>query len=327
MMHTYFKIMAVALSAITVLSCAKETEESSESVQDRILKAYVQKYYPDAERSASGLYILSSEPGTGRMPADTSYVRVEYAVTYLDGSYYSYSYDSIAKQLGTYSHGGYYDPYIWFLGTSSQGIVELLTGMREGGRIKAIIPARLLDEESGMEITQGDGSSKIYDITLVEVIDNIDQYQFNQLADFASTHYPSITDSTAYGFYYLKTAINETDTLKDNTSYNVRYIGKFLNGTVFDTNIEDTAKKYRIYSSGAEYEAVTYEYMEDSTEAMNENSFVIGFNKALYGMKYGEKAITFFYSDLGYGDNGNSSIPGFVPLFFELWIEEQETEE
>lgn len=325
-MNTYLKIMALAVSAMTVLSCAKETDESSESVQDRILKAYVEKYYPDAERSASGLYILGSEQGSGRTPADTSYVRVEYTITYLDGSYYSYSYDSVAKQLGTYSHGGYYDPFVWSLSASSTGIVELLTGMREGGWIKAIIPAKLLDEESGMEITQGDGSSKIYDITLVEVIDDIDQYQFDQLADFASTHYPSITDSTAYGFYYLKTAINKTDTLEDNTTFNVRYIGKFLNGTVFDTNIEDTAKKYRIYSSGNEYEAVTYEYMEDSTEAMSENSFVPGFNKALYGMKYGEKAITFFYSDLGYGDNGKGAIPGYVPLFFELWIEEEEEE-
>lgn len=319
------KIMILAVSAMTVLSCAKETDESSESVQDRILKAYVEKYYPDAERSASGLYILNSVQGSGRMPADSSYVRVKYAITYLDGSYYSYSYDSIAKQLGTYSHGGYYDPFIWSLSTSSEGIVELLTGMREGGRIKAIIPARLLDEESGMEITQGDGSSKIYDITLVEVIDDIDQYQIGQLEDFASTYYPSITDSTSYGFYYLKTtATNQTDTLKNSTTLNVRYIGKFLNGTVFDTNIEDTAKKYRIYSSGTQYDAVSYTFLEDSTEAMSENSYVAGFNKALYGMNYGEKAVTFFYSDLGYGDNGNSSIPGFVPLFFELWIEENE---
>ena len=41
-------------------------------------------------------------------------------------------------------------------------------------------------------------------------------------------------------------------------------------------------------------------------------------------MGYGDHGVAYFYSGLGYGDNGKSSIPGFVPLFFELWIEENE---
>lgn len=211
-------------------------------------------------------------------------------------------------------------------GSSTKGIVELMAGMHEGGYVKAIIPATLLDEESGMEITDGDGSSKIYEIRMLEVIDDIDQYQIDQLEEFASTYYPSVKDSTAYGFYYLKTAVNNSDTLKDRNTINVRYIGKFLNGTVFDTNIEDTAKKYRIYVSGAEYAALSYEFRDDSTEAMTANEFVLGFSKALYGMTPGESAVTFFTSDYGYGDNGNSSIPGYTPLCFKLWIEENEEE-
>lgn len=318
------KILILAATAAAVLSCAQEYDESSESVQKRILEAYVNKYYPDAVQSASGLYILNTEEGTGRIPDDTSYVRVEYTITYLDNSYYAYTSDSIAKQLGTYSNGGYYEPRVWSLRASSPGIVELLTDMREGGSVKAIIPAVLLDEESGTEITDSEGSSKIYEITLVEVIDDIDQYQFDQLSDFAKSHYPAVKDSTTYGFYYHKLRSSSADTaLSDGTELQVRYVGRFLNGTVFDTNIEDTAKRHRIYKSGAEYASVAYKYRTDSLQAMSDNSFVAGFNKALYGMTYKDRAVTFFYSDLGYGDNGNSTIPGFVPLFFELWVEEK----
>lgn len=325
-MNTLYKILILALATTAIFSCAQETDESSESVQERILKAYVEKYYPDAIRSGSGLYIIDLQDGTGRQANDTSYVKVEYTITYLNGNYHSYTYDSIAKQLGTYSYGGYYGPRIWSLRSSTKGIVELLKGMREGGYVKAIIPATLLDEESGMEITDSDGSSKIYEIRMLEVIDNIDQYQIEQLEKFASTHYPSVKDSTAYGFFYLKTVTDNSDTLKDNSIINVRYIGRFLNGTVFDTNIKDTAKKYRIYVSGAEYAALSYKYREDSTEAMTSNDFVLGFNKALYGMTPGESAVTFFTSDYGYGDNGNSNIPGFTPLCFELWVEKDEEE-
>lgn len=326
-MNKLYKILMLTVAAATLFSCAKEVDETSESVQERILKAYVAKYYPDAIRSESGLYIINYQDGTGRQANDTSYVKVEYTITYLNGNYYSYTYDSVAKQLGTYSHGGYYDPHIWSLRTSTQGIVELLSGMHEGGYVKAIIPATLLNEESGMGITSGDGSSKIYEIRMSEVIDDIDQYQIDQLEEFAAIHYPSVQDSTAYGFYYLKTKTNTSDTLENHNTINVRYIGRFLNGTVFDTNIEDSAKKYRIYTSGNEYSALSYEFLDDSTEAMTSNDFVLGFSKALYGMTPGESAVTFFTSDYGYGDNGSSSIPGYVPLCFELWVEANENDE
>ena len=59
---------------------------------------------------------------------------------------------------------------------------------------------------------------------------------------------------------------------------------------------------------------------------MEENSFVGGFNKALYGMKPGEQAITVFYSNLGYGTSGSGSIPGYVPLRFDIWVDEDDDE-
>lgn len=325
-MKTLLKTLIMAAAAAALISCAEEKDESPESVQDRILRAYVEKYYPDAVRNASGLYILDSEEGSGRAAEDTSYVLVEYTITYLNGNYYSYTYDSVAKQIGSYSPGGYYKPRIWSLRASTPGVVELMTGMREGGSVKAIIPAILLDEESGTQITEGDGSSKIYSVKLIEVIDNIDEYQIEQLESFAAANYPEITDSTAYGFYFHKTEVNTEDTLKNGNYINFWYIGKYLDGTVFDTNIEDTAKRHRIYTSGSSYSVSTFTYYADSSEAMTENSYIRGFSKALYSLVYNEKAVTFFYSDLGYGDAGSGSIPGFVPLFFEIWVDKNAAE-
>ena len=312
------------LTAAALFSCAQEKDESSESVQNRILEAYVSKYYPDATRTESGMYLIDSIPGTGRTPDKESYALVDYIVSYLDGSYSSYTFDSVAKQLGTYTHSGYYQPHVWALANNTTGIQEMLGRMKEGGMLKAIVPATLLDEESGSEIVQGDGSSKIYELYLREVIDDPYLYQINLLEEYAYTRYNSL-DSTEYGFYFSKTVTTE-DSVESTTHVNLRYIGKFLNGTVFDTNIQDTAKKYRIYTSGNTYEASSFQHYDSEDEAMTSNSFIGGFSKAANRLNYGEKAIAFFYSSLGYGDTGNSDIPGYVPLFFEIWVEEPEEE-
>ena len=325
-MNLFYKTITFLAATAIAVSCAQEIDESAESVQKRILEAYIKTNYPDAEPSASGLYIVDSIPGTGRTPDDTSYVHVDYENTYMDGTFSSYTSDSIAKILGTYSYSGYYEPRIWSLRNNSAGIREILTGMKEGGSVKAIIPASLLDEESGMEIIEGDGSTRIYDIYLRKVIDNPDLYQIGELEEYADTRYNGL-DSTEYGFYFIKTT-ETNDTVSNQANVNIRYVGKFLNGTVFDTNIQDTAIKYRIYNASNGYSAASFQYFDDEEKTMEENSFIDGFNKGLYRMKYGESAVVFFYSPLGYGENGSGDIPGYVPLCFELWIEEQaETEQ
>ena len=320
-MSTFYKILLASAAAFLTLSCAEEKDESSESIQNRILQAFIETNYPDAVQSPSGLYIVDSIPGTGLTLEEDQYALVDYTITYLDCSYISYTSDSIARQLGEYTPAGYYHPRILDVSESNAGIKEILTGMKEGGMIKAVIPATLLDEESGNEIVHSDGSARIYEFYLREVIDDAYTYQIEQLEAFSAEHYN--LDSTEYGFYFNKTRY-AIDSIASGDDANVRYIGKYLDGTVFDTNIEDTAKKYDIYSSANEYEALSFEFQETEENTLENNSFVQGFSKALWRMGYGDRAITFFYSGLGYGDNGNSSIPGFVPLFFELWIEENE---
>lgn len=320
------RFILIAAAAVLAVSCAEERSESAESVQDRILKAYVEKYYPDAVRSESGLYFLEQSEGTGRTPEDTSYVLVEYSITYLDGTYSAYTSETIAQQLGTYTHSGYYDPRIWSLRDNTPGIVEILTGMQEGGSVKAIIPAILLDQESGLEITQGDGSSLIYDIHLLQVIDNIDEYEIGEVESYLQTNFPGIQDSTDYGFYFsILDRGNSTDTLENEDYTSYRYIGRYLNGTVFDTNIEDTARKYRIYNGDASsYSSSSFQFYDEESDAVENNSLVEGFSKALWRMGFGDRAVVIFISELGYEDAGSGKIPGFVPLRFDIWVEENE---
>jgi FKBP-type peptidyl-prolyl cis-trans isomerase len=48
---------------------------------------------------------------------------------------------------------------------------------------------------------------------------------------------------------------------------------------------------------------------------------VIGFQKGIEKMRLGEKAVVVFPSTIGYGEKGSgTSIPGFTPLLFEIYI-------
>lgn len=328
----YYILTLIAAAVILAGSCAREYEESADSVQARILKAYIEKYYPDATLLESGNYLIDSIPGTGDKPADTSYVLVSYSITYLNGTYIGTSYDSVSKQLGTYSESGYYSPVIWYMPECSSGLQEILYKMREGGQLKAILTSKQLEEENnGYYITSGDGSSKIYDISLVKVIGDIDQYQYEEMKAFASKYYPAVkefSDTTEYGFFFHKTVTFPEDTLKDSEFMDVSYVGRYMDFRVFDTNIADTAKRYRIYSgSDDSYSFVSFQHNTEEADAIEGNDYVKGFSMALNRMNYGEKAIVIFYHELGYGSSGSGNIPGYIPLCFELQVEPNDEEE
>ena len=99
-------------------------------------------------------------------------------------------------------------------------------------------------------------------------------------------------EKTNSGLYYI---INEPGTgasPSSNSNVTVAYKGYFLNGNVFD---------------------------------QNENGFSIGLNQVIAGwtegiqlFKEGGEGILLVPSNLGYGDNGNRSIPGGAVLVFDI---------
>ena len=77
-------------------------------------------------------------------------------------------------------------------------------------------------------------------------VDSLERYTARVMND---------VDSTFYGYYYQQLkAPTDTTTLPRDTTFYINYIGRLLNGQVFDTTVEDTAKFYGIYSSSKTYE-------------------------------------------------------------------------
>lgn len=330
-------------AAVIPVSCEKISSTTSDELQQKILDAWIKVNHPEAKATESGMYYISSTEGKGRQLEDSLYVFVKYKCRDLEGNYQDYNYEDLAKQLGKFSYSTYYTYDIWYISESTltDGLNEALKTMRVGGSLEVALPPALLESNTvnyySLYYYTSDSDSKenlIYDLEVIGAVDDIMQYQTDCLEAYKKSFYPGL-DSTANGYYFKKTlAVDYSDrledTLTDDTSIKVWYVGRTLDGFVFDTNIKDTAKRYRFYDSSKDYDALSVSWTSDyeSMAKDSENSLITGFARALSTMQRGERAVTFFSSDFGYGDTGSSStsssIPAYTPLTFELYVEPEE---
>jgi FKBP-type peptidyl-prolyl cis-trans isomerase FkpA len=100
------------------------------------------------------------------------------------------------------------------------------------------------------------------------------------------------------GLYYADVVVGtgRTPVIHD-TAY-VRYTGKFLDGTVFDTNIGNDKPELKF--------------------PVAEGYLIYGFDEGILYMNEGGKATFLVPSKLGYGTTGFYGIDGYTPLLYEV---------
>lgn len=320
-------LLLFAIFGMILCSCVKEEQsEIVSEVYDRELQSWLRVHgYTDYDVTESGVIILDNKPGSGALISDSSFVFMNYYCTDLDGNIQSSNKEEIDRQLGTYSASTYYGPKIYRMnsGILSNYIQEPILGMREGAECTIIIPSTLSSSTEGLDVSINSTKiNMIYHLELTKVTESITEYEENALAEYRDRYFPGL-DTLSVGYYFIKTAtLPEQDTLGNEATINVRYIGRMLDGTVFDTNIADSAKFYRIYSSSNAYKALEMTHYTNLSDMIANNSTVSGFSRAVYELKKGESATTFFWSVVGYQDSGNDAIPGYTPLRFDIWVEE-----
>ncbi|MDD2594999.1 MAG: FKBP-type peptidyl-prolyl cis-trans isomerase [Bacteroidales bacterium] len=328
MSKNLLKAVALIFISAVAASCAKDVSESSETIQNRILESWISvNYGGTATKTASGAYIISSEMGTGAKVGDSSYVYVNYSTKQLNGDYVTTNRQSTAQQLGTFSYSAYYGSNTWRLGQGAiyPGIEEVLKGMKQGGKVTIVLPPSLTVITNALYSnfsSSGETENIIYEIEVVDVVEDQYEYEKSVLEKYSADYFNGM-DSIVEGFYFKKSVeVAASDTIENEATIKIRYIGRLLNGFVFDTNIQDTAKKYRIYDSSNDYKALDATFNTDLATYIENNSVVTGFAKAIVGMRYGEKATAFFWSPMGYKESGKSgTIPEYSPLCFEVYIE------
>ncbi len=102
----------------------------------------------------------------------------------------------------------------------------------------------------------------------------------------------------------------------DGTTFNFNYAGYFEDGTLFDSSYEDVCKANGKYDANR---AAQNGYRAFPFEAGKKDGMIPGFLEGLNLMSYGDKAIIFIPSNLGYGASGAGGvIPPNTNLVFEM---------
>ncbi|MDR2064605.1 MAG: FKBP-type peptidyl-prolyl cis-trans isomerase [Prevotellaceae bacterium] len=341
--------LLILVSALLV-SCAKEESESIESVQDRLLQSYITVVHKDTiSPTPLGYYIIKINEGTGATPSKGEWVKWDETQRYLDETVISVTEKSEAIQYGLFDANMQTTHYIPNYGYLDEAYIyrclaDAFPNMKEGAKYRIIAPPRLLNTASSTSQQSG-YASYILDVTLREVIPSPLDYELDQVITYRNMRYPEIADSIIYGMYYKTTylapdtvwttdennepvpEVKDTTSAVDGRTVYVTYVGRFLDGFVFDTNIIDTAKRHNIYDSSKSYDTLSFTIGGGNT--------VYGFDKIAQQLKTGDAGLGFFISDWGYsyyGTNPSTSsstgttstvstvIQPYTPLLFEVWL-------
>lgn len=334
MKRLYILLCAAVLAALATASCAKNDPTGANDANRRYLEAWMKIHHPEASKSGLGIYIIDEKQGNGKEAGaseDFPFAYVSYTETDLEGNVSKTTDEDLSKQIGTYSKGAYYGPVIKLRNSTSMtaGQEIVLNSMRTGGKRKAVIPGWFntnqvrYDSEEGY-LANVTGDDIILTITLHDVIKDITEWQLDSMARYMNRVFHSVPDSLKYGFYYFRTKEpTDTNSFTSGSTVRINYTGQMLNGKVFDTNDENTAKDWDIYSESKNYNPVTVKMADDYTEiAFSTNSgdtgLIKGFAYCLSRMRTGEKGTCIFFSDLGYEAAGQGSIPSYSPLRFDI---------
>ena len=121
----------------------------------------------------------------------------------------------------------------------------------------------------------------------------------DQINNYIKNKKLAVTDSSTAGLKFIMVKANPSGAaLKSGQSVTVNYTGKFIAGKKLDN----------VFDSG------------NFTFVLGARQVVDGFDKGITKMRVGEKATLIFLSSLGYGANGQGSIPANTPLLFEIEV-------
>ncbi len=322
-------LISVAAAALSLSSCAKHDALKTNDINKRYLDSWLKIYHPGAVEDPSGVFILNETPGTGKSlkdPEACPYLYFTYTKQDLDGNISETTDARIAQQIGTYDENVYYGPIV--TGRSAKEITagkeKMFESMNVGGTRTVLVPG-WFDTMNRYGKTKDyfenvTGTDAIFTIHVIDTFSSIDKWQVDSIERYLARNYMEKVDSVKYGYYYIQTkAPDTTDSFEETATVTINYTGGLLNGTIFDTTLENRAKDAGLYSRGKTYSPAKVTLAKDYKEIKLGGSTIIeGFSYCLSQMKAGEKGRVIFISKYGYGSSAQDNIPSYSPLWFDI---------
>jgi FKBP-type peptidyl-prolyl cis-trans isomerase FkpA len=117
--------------------------------------------------------------------------------------------------------------------------------------------------------------------------------------------------TTASGLNYIITTPSSQPKPAVGDTVVVNYVGKFLNGKVFDTSIKSEAVKAKLQINPMNpYKPIRF--------PLGTQGMIPGWNEGFLLLGKGAKATFVLPSSLGYGERGNQGVGPFTPMVFDV---------
>ena len=339
------------VAAAGLISCAEIVEIDMDEKEQQSLDAWIAKHVNNkgtrAVRQSNGLWVEIADYGdTKSMATNDTVTWVKYNFTMRDmtGNVVFTRYEDIAKWQGTYTKHTHYVPDYIFCGEYPANLLEgthyvmrnTLTNhdntkfnMHAGTKGTLYIPSSLAHGATGTSNDAGYGGQyslngsvpSIIDFEIVHVTKDPVKDEEREVADFiASTgNWKPVNDTLDYLYVDKKFRLPEGeeaykgDSIKIDSTVKIWYVGKFLDGFVFDTNIDSIKRRAfgKIESVGEALEFTAKEQGKSTDESGDDNSsYIKAWNYTIPHLLKGQWArivATSFYCYGGTGQYRNGS--------------------
>ena len=322
-------VAALLFVMATIASCAEREPSDYNALEDSSLRAWMDKNHsgwendPNWVRTENGVYIHWLRRNEGTTLADTvvkagNWVRCNYTGKTLDGNIFYTRNAGVAKIQGTFNRRTHYvDNFVYLYSENTSlpaGMLEALTSMKVGDMTMVVIPSDMFNGSNGYNATNVgyngqwgvDGNKPVIIDSLIirEVSEDPITLENKQVSEFAQNRWNlSEADTLAKGLYLqLATPfpVKRDSVIKAEKSDSVLtcyYKGYFLDGFVFDSNIDSVQMR-------AWGEVVNEGPMKWN---MKESSMIEGFKEACVNACYGDHLRVVFTSAYGYGISGSAA--------------------
>ncbi len=208
---------------------------------------------------------------------------------------------------------------------SVDDLMDIFPQLTVKDSVRILIPSDSLfkNREEQRPPFMAKGSSVVY-LLKIEKVQSLDQAiaerkaaeekikteEAGKITQYLSTLNPP-AKATASGLYYQITKPSAKAKPLPGDTLLVNYIGRTLDGKVFDTNLQDEAQKAGKLQPGRPYEAFQF--------VVKHGDVIPGWDEGFLLLNAGSKARLIIPSKLAYGDRGaGADIPPFSPLVFDV---------
>jgi len=141
-------------------------------IDGKVIDEYLNKNKIEANKTSSGIRYVITQQGTGDNAKPGDYVSVNYVGKVMDGRVFDTSIQEIAEANDKYNPARPYEPYTFTLGVGEviYGWDEGITLLNKGAKATLYIPSALGYGEQGMDEIIVPNSILIFEVELVDVI-------------------------------------------------------------------------------------------------------------------------------------------------------------